>query len=130
MCDTQYNEIEVIPMPEQDTIQNLLTELRRGSLTLAVLGSLLGAETRLCALADLAGAAHRYRGKHALSAASKARKPGTLNKRLGYEREQTEVLHRQLKGKEVLKQLLTEWGNMQRSPSRPSAEGEDNGTGK
>ena len=40
MCDTHYNATEVNEMSEFDTIQNFLTELRRGSLTLAVLGSL------------------------------------------------------------------------------------------
>ena len=40
MCDVQYNTSEVIRMPEFEPMQNMLTELRRGSLTLAVLGSL------------------------------------------------------------------------------------------
>mgnify|MGYP002348125438 FL=1 len=40
MCDVQYNTSEVIRMPDFEPMQNMLTELRRGSLSLAVLGSL------------------------------------------------------------------------------------------
>ena len=40
MCDIQYNNSGVIFMPEGDQLQSYITELRRGSLTIAVLGSL------------------------------------------------------------------------------------------
>ena len=40
MCDIQYNKSEVIFMQEGGQLQSYITELRRGSLTIAVLGSL------------------------------------------------------------------------------------------
>lgn len=41
MCDVQYNMYEeVMSMPEKDLVQSYITEMKRGSLVLAVLGSL------------------------------------------------------------------------------------------
>ena len=41
MCDVQYNDYEeVMSMPEKDLVQSYITEMKRGSLVLAVLGSL------------------------------------------------------------------------------------------
>ncbi|WP_429965252.1 PadR family transcriptional regulator [Enterococcus sp. AZ072] len=40
MCDVQYNDYEeVMSMPEKDLVQSYITEMKRGSLVLAVLGS-------------------------------------------------------------------------------------------
>ncbi|MGG5332509.1 hypothetical protein IGI46_003676 [Enterococcus sp. AZ163] len=41
VCDVQYNDYEeVMSMPEKDLVQSYITEMKRGSLVLAVLGSL------------------------------------------------------------------------------------------
>ncbi len=103
-------------MPETDTMQNLLTELRRGSLTLAVLGSLRQPRygyALLQVLQDqhiemeantLYPLLRRLESQELLTSdwdtsESRPRKYYTLSRR----------------GKEVYSMLLKEWGNMQAS---------------
>ena len=118
-------------MPENDTMQNFLTELRRGSLTLAVLGSLreprygyallqILQEQQIDIEANtLYPLLRRLESQELLTSdwdtsESRPRKYYTVS----------------AKGKEVLRQLLTEWGNMQRSIEAICGKGEDNGTHK
>ena len=125
MCDTQYNAIEVIPMPELDTIQNLLTELRRGSLTLAVLGSLREPRYGYALLQTLQEQhidieantlyplLRRLESQELLTSdwdtsESRPRKYYTVS----------------FKGKEVLQQLLGEWERMQNSIASICGKGE------
>ena len=118
-------------MPENDTMQNFLTELRRGSLTLAVLGSLreprygyallqILQEQQIDIEANtLYPLLRRLESQELLTSdwdtsESRPRKYYTVS----------------AKGKEVLRQLLTEWGNMQRSIEAICGEGENDGTDK
>ncbi len=116
MCDAQYNAAEVIRMPEFEPMQNLLTELRRGSLTLAVLGSLReprygyallqtltekGIEIEANTLYPLL---RRLESQELLTSdwdtsESRPRKYYTVSKL----------------GRDTYELLLTEWGNMQKS---------------
>ena len=131
MCDTQYNALEVIRMPEIGTMQNLLTELRRGSLTLAVLGSLREPRYGYALLQTLQEQhidieantlyplLRRLESQELLTSdwdtsESRPRKYYTVS----------------LRGKEVLNQLMKEWGNMQRSIEAICGKGENDGTGK
>ena len=129
MCDTQYNATEVNEMSEFDTIQNFLTELRRGSLTLAVLGSLREPRYGYALLQTLQEQSidieantlypllRRLESQELLTSdwdtsESRPRKYYTVS----------------AKGKVVLSQLLIEWGNMQRSIEAICGKGENNGT--
>ena len=103
-------------MPENDTMQNFLTELRRGSLTLAVLGSLreprygyallqILQEQQIDIEANtLYPLLRRLESQELLTSdwdtsESRPRKYYTVS----------------FKGKEVLQQLLGEWERMQKS---------------
>jgi DNA-binding PadR family transcriptional regulator len=129
MCDTHYNATEVNEMSEFDTIQNFLTELRRGSLTLAVLGSLREPRYGYALLQTLQEQSidieantlypllRRLESQELLTSdwdtsESRPRKYYTVS----------------AKGKVVLSQLLIEWGNMQRSIEAICGKGENNGT--
>ena len=115
-------------MPEFEPMQNLLTELRRGSLTLAVLGSLReprygyallqtltekGIEIEANTLYPLL---RRLESQELLTSdwdtsESRPRKYYTVSKL----------------GRDTYELLLTEWGNMQRSIEAICGKGEDNG---
>lgn len=129
LCDAQYNALEVIRMPEVDTMQNLLAELRRGSLTLAVLGSLREPRYGYALLQTLQEQhidieantlyplLRRLESQELLTSdwdtsESRPRKYYTVS----------------LRGREVLEQLLREWGNMQRSIEAICGKEEENGT--
>ena len=118
-------------MPELEPLQNFISELRRGSLTLAVLGSLreprygyallqILQEQKIEIEANtLYPLLRRLESQELLTSdwdtsESRPRKYYTVS----------------AKGGEVLRQLLTEWGNMQRSIEAICGKGEDNGTGK
>ena len=118
-------------MPELDTMQNLLTELRRGSLTLAVLGSLREPRYGYALLQTLQEQhidieantlyplLRRLESQELLTSdwdtsESRPRKYYTVS----------------FKGKEVLRQLMVEWGNMQRSIEAICGKGENDGTVK
>ena len=118
-------------MPELEPLQNFISELRRGSLTLAVLGSLreprygyallqILQEQKIEIEANtLYPLLRRLESQELLTSdwdtsESRPRKYYTVS----------------AKGKDVLRQLLTEWGNMQRSIEAICGKGEDNGTGK
>ena len=131
MCDTQYNAIEVIPMPELDTIQNLLTELRRGSLTLAVLGSLREPRYGYALLQTLQEQHIDIEANTLYPLLRRLESQGLLTSDWDTSESRPRKYYTvSLRCKEVLKQLLTEWGNMQRSIEAICGEGEDNGTGK
>ena len=115
-------------MPENDTMQNFLTELHRGSLTLAVLGSLREPRYGYALLQTLQEQnidieantlyplLRRLESQELLTSdwdtsESRPRKYYTVS----------------AKGKVVLAQLLIEWGNMQRSIEDICGKGEDNG---
>ena len=115
-------------MPELEPLQNFISELRRGSLTLAVLGSLreprygyallqILQEQKIEIEANtLYPLLRRLESQELLTSdwdtsESRPRKYYTVS----------------AKGKEVLRQLLTEWGNMQRSIESICGKGEDNG---
>lgn len=115
-------------MPEYEPMQNFLTELRRGSLTLAVLGSLREPKYGY-ALLQILQEQHidieantlypllrRLESQELLTSdwdtsESRPRKYYTISG----------------KGGEVLRQLLTEWGNMQRGIEAICGKGEENG---
>ena len=118
-------------MPENDTMQNFLTELRRGSLTLAVLGSLREPRYGYALLQTLQEQhidieantlyplLRRLESQELLTSdwdtsESRPRKYYTVSKL----------------GSDTYELLLTEWGNMQRSIEAICGKGEDNGTGK
>jgi len=113
-------------MPEFDTMQNFLTELRRGSLTLAVLGSLRTPRYGYALLQTLQEQhidieantlyplLRRLESQELLTSdwdtsESRPRKYYTVSAR----------------GKIVLQQLLVEWGNMQRSIEAICGKGEN-----
>ncbi len=113
-------------MPETDTMQNFLTELRRGSLTLAVLGSLRQPRygyALLQVLQDqhieieantLYPLLRRLESQELLTSdwdtsESRPRKYYTVSGR----------------GKDVFRQLMLEWGNMQRSITAICGKGEN-----
>jgi len=115
-------------MPEFEPMQNFITELRRGSLTLAVLGSLRqprygyallqtlqeqGIEIEANTLYPLL---RRLESQQLLTSdwdtsESRPRKYYTVSSQ----------------GREVLGQLMLEWGNMQRSIEAICGKGNDSG---
>ena len=128
MCDVQYNASEVIRMPDFEPMQNMLTELRRGSLSLAVLGSLReprygyallqtlteqGIEIEANTLYPLL---RRLEGQELLTSdwdtsESRPRKYYVVSQ----------------KGREALSQLMQEWEKMQKSIAAICGKGENNG---
>ena len=115
-------------MPENDTLQNFLTELHRGSLTLAVLGSLREPRYGYALLQTLQ--------EHHIDIEANTLYP--LLRRLESQElltsdwDTSESRPRKYytvsaKGKDVLRQLLSEWGTMQRSIEAICGKGEDNG---
>ena len=115
-------------MPENDTMQNFLTELRRGSLTLAVLGSLREPRYGYALLQilqeqnidieanTLYPLLRRLESQELLTSdwdtsESRPRKYYTVS----------------AEGKEVLEALMVEWGSMQRSIEAICGKGNDNG---
>ncbi len=114
-------------MPELEPMQNFLTELRRGSLTLAVLGSLREPRYGYALLQilqeqnidieanTLYPLLRRLESQELLTSdwdtsESRPRKYYTVS----------------AKGKEVFSQLMREWGNMQRSIMAICGKGENN----
>ena len=112
-------------MPEMEPLQNFITELRRGSLTLAVLGSLREPRYGYALLQILQEQAidieantlypllRRLESQELLTSdwdtsESRPRKYYTVS----------------AKGREVLTQLLKEWGNMQKSIEAICGKGE------
>ena len=103
-------------MPEMETMQNLLTELRRGSLTLAVLGSLR--EPRYgYALLQTLQEQHIEIEANTLYPLLRRLESQEL---LTSDWDTSESRPRKYyvisgKGKEIFAQLMREWGNMQES---------------
>ena len=128
MCDTHYNATEVIPMPENDTMQNFLTELRRGSLTLAVLGSLREPRYGYALLQILQEQQIDIEANTLYPLLRRLESQELLTSDWDTSESRPRKYYAvSAKGKEVLRRLLTEWGNMQRSIESICGKGEDDG---
>ena len=131
MCDTQYNASEVIRMPEFEPMQNLLTELRRGSLTLAVLGSLREPRYGYALLQTLTEKGIEIEANTLYPLLRRLESQELLTSDWDTSESRPRKYYTvSLRGKEVLNQLMKEWGNMQRSIEAICGKGENDGTGK
>lgn len=128
MCDVQYNALEVIRMPEFEPIQNMLTELRRGSLTLAVLGSLREPRYGYALLQTLTeqGVSIEANTLYPLLRRLEGQELLTSDWDTSESRPRKYYAVSQ-KGKEALEQLMREWENMQRSITAICGKGNQNG---
>ena len=125
MCNVQYNTSEVIRMPEFEPMQNMLTELRRGSLTLAVLGSLREPRYGYALLQTLTeqGIDIEANTLYPLLRRLESQELLTSDWDTSENRPRKYYVVSQ-KGKEALVQLMKEWEHMQRSISAICGKGE------
>ena len=125
MCDTQYNTSEVIRMPEFEPMQNMLTELRRGSLTLAVLGSLREPRYGYALLQTLTeqGIDIEANTLYPLLRRLESQELLTSDWDTSENRPRKYYVV-SLKGKEALAQLMQEWERMQKSIANICGKGE------
>ena len=112
-------------MPENDTMQNLLTELRRGSLTLAVLGSLREPRYGYALLQTLTeqGIDIEANTLYPLLRRLESQELLTSDWDTSENRPRKYYVVSP-KGKEALQQLMKEWGRMQISISAICGKGE------
>jgi PadR family transcriptional regulator, regulatory protein PadR len=125
MCGTQYNAFEVIRMPDFEPMQNMLTELRRGSLTLAVLGSLREPRYGYALLQTLTeqGIDIEANTLYPLLRRLESQELLTSDWDTSENRPRKYYVVSQ-KGKEALAQLMQEWERMQKSIANICGKGE------
>ena len=125
VCDVQYNAFEVIRMPEFEPMQNMLTELRRGSLTLAVLGSLREPRYGYALLQTLTeqGIDIEANTLYPLLRRLESQELLTSDWDTSENRPRKYYVV-SMKGKEVLAQLMQEWERMQKSIANICGKGE------
>ena len=128
MCDVQYNACEVIRMPDFEPMQNMLTELRRGSLTLAVLGSLREPRYGYALLQTLTeqGIDIEANTLYPLLRRLESQELLTSDWDTSENRPRKYYVV-SLKGKQALQQLMQEWERMQKSIATICGKGESNG---
>lgn len=115
-------------MPEFEPIQNMLTELRRGSLTLAVLGSLREPRYGYALLQTLTeqGVSIEANTLYPLLRRLEGQELLTSDWDTSESRPRKYYVVSQ-KGKEALEQLMREWESMQRSITAICGKGNQNG---
>ena len=116
-------------MPENDTLQNFLTELRRGSLTLAVLGSLREPRYGYALLQTLQEQQIDIEANTLYPLLRRLESQELLTSDWDTSESRPRKYYSvSAKGREALRQLMSEWGNMQRSIEAICGKGEENGT--
>lgn len=115
-------------MPENDTLQNFLTELRRGSLTLAVLGSLREPRYGYALLQTLQEQQIDIEANTLYPLLRRLESQELLTSDWDTSESRPRKYYSvSARGREVLRQLMKEWGNMQRSIEAICGKGEENG---
>ena len=128
MCDTQYNSTEVIRMPDFEPMQNMLTELRRGSLTLAVLGSLLEPRYGYALLQTLTEQGIEIEANTLYPLLRRLESQELLTSDWDTSENRPRKYYvLSLKGKEALEQRMKEWEAMQKSILEICGKGNQNG---
>ena len=128
MCDTQYNATEVIRMPDFEPMQNMLTELRRGSLTLAVLGSLREPRYGYALLQTLTEQGIEIEANTLYPLLRRLESQELLTSDWDTSENRPRKYYvLSLKGKEALEQLMKEWEAMQKSILAICGKGNQNG---
>lgn len=118
-------------MPEVDTMQNLLTELRRGSLTLAVLGSLREPRYGYALLQILQEQNIDIEANTLYPLMRRLESQELLTSDWDTSESRPRKYYQlSTKGSVMLQQLLKEWGNLQKSIEAICGKGENNGTEK
>ena len=103
-------------MPELDTMQNLLTELRRGSLTLAVLGSLREPRYGYALLQTLQEQHIDFEANTLYPLLRRLESQELLTSDWDTSESRPRKYYTVSKlGRDTYELLLTEWGNMQKS---------------
>ncbi len=112
-------------MPELDTMQNLLTELRRGSLTLAVLGSLREPKYGYALLQILQEQNIDIEANTLYPLMRRLESQELLTSDWDTSESRPRKYYQlSAKGGVVLQQLLKEWGNLQKSIEAICGKGE------
>lgn len=128
MCDAQYNATEVIRMPDFEPMQNMLTELRRGSLTLAVLGSLREPRYGYALLQTLTEQGIEIEANTLYPLLRRLESQELLTSDWDTSENRPRKYYvLSLKGKEALEQLMKEWEAMQKSILAICGKGNQNG---
>ena len=128
MCDVQYNAFEVIRMPEFEPIQDMLAELRRGSLTLAVLGSLREPRYGYALLQTLTEQGIEIEANTLYPLLRRLESQELLTSDWDTSENRPRKYYvLSLKGKEALEQLMKEWEAMQKSILAICGKGNQNG---
>jgi len=112
-------------MPELEPMQNLLSELRRGSLTLAVLGSLREPHYGYALLQTLQEQKIEIEANTLYPLLRRLESQELLTSDWDTSESRPRKYYSvSIKGKEVFEQLLREWENMQRSIAAICGKGE------
>lgn len=116
MCVTQYTMGEVINMPEKEQLNSFLVELRRGSLILAVLGSLKQPHYGYSLLQTMKDHDIEIEANTLYPLLRRLDKQGLLNSEWDTNESRPRKYYTISKqGESLLKELLIEWGKMQDS---------------
>lgn len=125
MCVVQYNTSEVIRMPDFEPMQNMLTELRRGSLSLAVLGSLREPRYGYALLQTLTEQGIEIEANTLYPLLRRLESQELLTSDWDTSENRPRKYYVvSLKGKEALAQLMQEWEKMQKSITAICGKGE------